>query len=212
MIIEGHGHELILGDCLDEFEKITKPVVIITDPPYGVEFRNEEWDKSIPPWYKPAKNLDVKLIAFTTAPTTMWDYPRPDWVCAWHRIAAASRSNEKGKFNHWTPILFYNFDGKPRLPNPDFYETAFGKTVNENKGWKIEHKSPKPLELMMWMVNNMTFPGETVLDPFMGSGTTGVACVRLGNRNFIGIEKKKDHYEEAVNRMMKETSQGVFVL
>jgi len=186
--------DLYLGDCLEILSTLADNSVdaVITDPPYGLNYRNNGWDSDIPEWLDKAR-LASNLVAFTTAPTTQWDYPRPDWVCCWNRHAAASRSSNGG-FNHWSPILFY---GDRKIP-VDVYETMFGKTVNENMG--IDHPSPKPLELYIWLIDNLTYPGDTILDPFMGSGTTGVACVQTG-RNFIGIEIEPKYFEIAEARI-----------
>jgi site-specific DNA-methyltransferase (adenine-specific) len=63
-----------------------------------------------------------------------------------------------------------------------------------------KHPSEKPVELLQIMIGNSTNEGDTVIDPFMGSGTTGVACVNT-NRNFIGIEKDPQYFEIAKNRI-----------
>ena len=63
-----------------------------------------------------------------------------------------------------------------------------------------EHPTQKPLEVMEWLVTGLTPPGATVLDPFMGSGTTGVACVQTG-RNFIGCEIDAGYFEIAQRRI-----------
>jgi site-specific DNA-methyltransferase (adenine-specific) len=62
------------------------------------------------------------------------------------------------------------------------------------------HPAQKPLKLVMDWVSKFTDEGETVLDPFMGSGTTGVACVKLG-RKFIGVEKRRDYFDLACRRI-----------
>lgn len=185
---------LYLGDCLEVMAELETNSVdaVITDPPYGLHYRDNEWDRDIPAWIDIARKLS-EVVLFTTAPTTQWDYPRPDWVCDWHRRAAASRS-VSGGFNHWSPILVY---GNVKFP-VDYYETAFGKTINENRG--IEHPSPKPVELYKWMIKNSTDEGATILDPFMGSGTTLVAAVQLG-RKAIGIEIDETYYEIAKKRI-----------
>jgi DNA modification methylase len=71
-----------------------------------------------------------------------------------------------------------------------------------------EHPTQKPLSLMKWCVDKFTDPGNTILDPFMGSGTTGVACVQLG-RNFIGIEKEPKYFEIASRRIEQAQQQMV---
>jgi len=65
------------------------------------------------------------------------------------------------------------------------------------------HNTQKPLELMEWLVKTYTNEGDTVLDPFMGSGTTGVACKKL-KRNFIGVEINEGFYNIAKERIEKE--------
>lgn len=67
-------------------------------------------------------------------------------------------------------------------------------------GTEAFHPTTKPLPLMLAMVTDFTEPGDIVLDPFAGSGTTGVACIRLG-RQFIGIEKDPAYFEIACRRL-----------
>lgn len=62
------------------------------------------------------------------------------------------------------------------------------------------HPTQKPLELIEWLINTFTNENETVLDNCMGSGTTGVACIKI-NRNFIGIEKDKKYFEISKKRI-----------
>jgi len=62
------------------------------------------------------------------------------------------------------------------------------------------HPTQKPLALMEWLVKSYTNEEDTVIDPFMGSGTTGVACA-MHNRRFIGIEQNEEYFETAVKRI-----------
>jgi site-specific DNA-methyltransferase (adenine-specific) len=64
------------------------------------------------------------------------------------------------------------------------------------------HKSQKPIQLMRELVEKFTKPNDVVFDPFMGSGSTGVACVELGRR-FIGIEKNQEYFNIAQRRIEK---------
>lgn len=73
-----------------------------------------------------------------------------------------------------------------------------------------QHPNEKPVEMVAHFINNHTYPGDTVLDPFMGSGTTGVAAVRMG-RKFIGIELDPDHFETAVRRITKAQESDMFI-
>ncbi|MFG6542645.1 DNA-methyltransferase [Sulfitobacter sp. M22298] len=186
--------ELIHGDCLEEMKKIPNRSIdaIVTDPPYGLAFRGEDWDGKIPKWIEEARRI-AKFVVFTTAPTTLWDYPRPDWVGCWYREASNSRSQLKGGFNHWSPIVFY---GKRKF----WVDSKKLHAIQHAYPKGFPHPSPKPIALIEWLVENSADEGATILDPFMGSGTTGVACKNL-NRNFIGIELDKDYFEIAKQRI-----------
>ena len=70
------------------------------------------------------------------------------------------------------------------------------------------HPNEKPIALMIKLIKLGTKPGDLVLDPFMGSGTTGVACIQTG-RNFIGIEKDEGYFKIAEKRINDAKSQGI---
>jgi site-specific DNA-methyltransferase (adenine-specific) len=185
------------GDCTELLGEIDMADLFLTDPPYGVGFRGHGWDAEIPQ-VAPTLPERIPRGAIVTAPTTMWDYPRPDWVCAWTRSGATSRT-KLGTFNHWSPILVYG----GRAPNPDLLQLpGSGYASGENS-----HPSPKPRRLMEWLVVGMSDEGETILDPFMGSGTTLRAAKDLG-RKAIGIEIEERYCEIAAKRM----EQGVLPL
>ena len=86
----------------------------------------------------------------------------------------------------------------------DYVETSV-TPLNERKFGK--HPTAKPVKLMNHFVRLLSNEGETVLDPFMGSGTTGVSCCELG-RNFIGIEKDDKYFEIAKNRIEEVKRNG----
>jgi site-specific DNA-methyltransferase (adenine-specific) len=80
-------------------------------------------------------------------------------------------------------------------------------THNKNSGGKHEHETQKPVPLMRELVALFSDPAETILDPFMGSGTTGVACAQLG-RKFIGIEIEPKYFDIARKRIEAAYAQG----
>lgn len=191
-------YRLHLGDCL-EFMRTLEPGsvdAVVTDPPYGVDFRGNAWDAFIPLWIAEARRI-APIVIFTTAPTTLWDYPRPDWVSCWYRTAAQSR-NVSGGFNHWTPILVY---GKVKFPVDTFYTNGM-TTAHDNRG--INHPCPKDVKMYKWLVENSG--ATTIFDPFMGSGTTGVACMMTG-RNFIGCEIDPAYFAIAERRIRDAAQQ-----
>lgn len=73
------------------------------------------------------------------------------------------------------------------------------------------HPTQKPVAVMAWCMDAAKVPeGATVLDPYMGSGTTGIACLRTG-RNFIGVEKDPKHFKTACARLERECNQGALL-
>ena len=181
---------IICGDCLEVMSGWPDGcVACVTDPPYGVGFRDEEWDGEIPfIASKLPQMYDICMII--TAPTTMWDYPRPDLVLCWTRSGSTSRT-KSGTFNHWTPILLYGDNG----PNPDLLKLPGYGSPNGGIG----HPSPKPLALMEWLINSISAE-YIILDPFCGSGTTCVAAKMLGRR-YIGIDISPEYCQIAEERL-----------
>lgn len=82
-------------------------------------------------------------------------------------------------------------------------------THNTCKVDRPDHPCPKPIPLMLQLVRQFSDEEETVLDAFMGSGTTGIACIRTG-RKFIGVEKSLEHFATAVDRIKRELQQQTF--
>lgn len=192
---QSDGVTLYHGDCR-EIMHTMKPDVVLTDPPYGVGFRGEPWDQSIPQWWLPMALSVSKLVAFTTAPLTIYDYPKADWIGCWVRQAATSRTVH-GAFNHWSPILVY---GKPIWK----CDTVSLHAIANRSLDAGEHPSPKPYRLAKWMTCSLSKPGDVVLDPFSGSGTFLVEA-RAEGRVAIGIEIEERYCEIAAKRL----SQGV---
>jgi len=79
------------------------------------------------------------------------------------------------------------------------------------KGQEERHGHPtqKPVEVMKWCIGHLPEPNNIILDPFMGSGTTGVAAVQMGRR-FIGIEREERYFEIACKRIEDAQRQGDF--
>jgi DNA modification methylase len=85
-------------------------------------------------------------------------------------------------------------------------------SISATNGERVGHPTQKPVRLMQWCMDQARIPeGATVLDPFMGSGTTAVACHRTG-RKFIGIEKDARYFEIARKRLENELRQGLLPL
>ena len=189
MKVEIGNATMYLGDCMDILPTLDKVDAVITDPPYGM--KKGDWDNEIPNWL-PLVN-EIPTAAFCGV-IGMRDYPIPDWVGAWVRIASCQRNGRLQGFNNWEPILFFNIK---KLSN----DVISCPNIHENTG----HPTTKPLPLMFTLIDRM--PSGTILDPFMGSGTTGVAAIQLG-RKFIGIEREPKYFEIACKRIEQAVAQG----
>lgn len=87
------------------------------------------------------------------------------------------------------------------------YAECQGIGLNRIKKVRNDHPTVKPVELMRWLCRLVTPPGGTVLDPFLGSGTTGVACVKEGF-HLVGMENDKHYFEIARRRIEAAGRQG----
>jgi site-specific DNA-methyltransferase (adenine-specific) len=179
------------GDCR---EWMPAADVVVTDPPYGLGFRDQAWDEAVPDWLGLARQR-APLVMFTAPPVEAWEYPKPTWVLCWARPASNARSLAGG-FNHWSPVLVY---GQAKFPVDLISLHAI---ANATERW-VEHPSPKPVALLRWLIANGSVEGDVVLDPFMGSGSTLVAAKSLGRRA-IGIEIEEKYCEIAAQRCSQE--------
>ena len=172
---------------------------VITDPPYGVGLDyggfvdSVEYVQSIiPPLIEMSNRIaDVLLFPSGQYEIEKWifqNYP-PRWRICWYK-GAQSTASVIG-FSDWEMIFvygnnIYNFA----------HDYFFAKTAPADNG----HPCPKSVAWARWLVEKFTNPGDTVIDPFMGSGTTGVACMELG-RKFIGIDQSEKFCKIAENRI-----------
>jgi site-specific DNA-methyltransferase (adenine-specific) len=184
------------GDCRDVLPGLTA-VALFTDPPYGAD--KAEWDATFPREWMDLVPPSVAVAAITPGqrnvvgmPATMGDL-RYRWTLA-AVIANATVRGDLG-FGNWIPVLLYARDGVS-LYGPRQDTKAFAI-----RGQMPDHPSPKPLAVMRWVLD--CIPGDVILDPFMGSGTTLRAAKDLGRRG-IGIEIEERYCEIAARRCSQE--------
>ena len=199
---------LYLGDCLEVLPTLCKVDAVVMDPPYGngtdygelYTDTEEEVVKVISqvvPWA--IENADRCLI--TSGNQCQHLYPRPRWTLAW--VTPARVGSGPWGFSCWQPILAYGScpylaSGKGRR-----HDIIMHTEGSEKNG----HPCPKPIKFMIKLVQRASLRGHTVLDPFMGSGTTGVACAMEG-RKFIGIEIEKEYFDMSCKRIEDAYLQG----
>jgi site-specific DNA-methyltransferase (adenine-specific) len=206
---------LYLGDANDLIPTIDADRVVC-DPPYGVGLGEVVNGQSIAkdqkayggfsdtPEYIKDNIIPIfdkcigkyKSVAATTGNRNMWLYPKPDDFGVWYNPAGTSR----GKWGYnlvVTPILYWGKD--PRAGKGSTASSCWGKSDSVADVKKF-HPCPKPLLFMKWFVEKCSLEGETVLDPFMGSGTTALACITQG-RKFTGIEIDADYFDLSCRRI-----------
>ena len=198
---------LYLGDCLDIMPALDNIDAVITDPPYGIgeargknksrgklaiakDYGNDSWDDQ--PAIKEIeliRTMDVQQIIFGG---NYYDLPPTSCWLVW------DKDNGRNDFADcelaWTNL--------PRAVRR--YKFMWNGMLRANREQRGDHPTQKPIEVMKWLVG---FTEGLVCDPMMGSGTTGVACVRLG-RDFIGIEKEPKYFDIACERIAQAQKQG----
>lgn len=207
---------LYLGDCRDVLPSLGGIDRVITDAPYGVAggwgsglrkstSRTAKSDyqaafDDTPEYIKTAVAPAIatcislaKSVAVTTGVKNAWLYPPPRHIGTF-QYAGSTVMSAWGPML-WQPILFYGDDPHQGRLRPDSRRNC--NDVDRD----TDHPCPKPLKQWQWLVERASLNGDTVLDPFMGSGTTGVACHLLGDRDFIGIELDPKHFDIACKRI-----------
>lgn len=180
---------LYLGDCRDILPTLSKVDAVVTDPPYGIGIASnpvrqmherKDWDAATP-----EADLIQRLLAISDH-QIIWggnyfDLPPSQCFLVWDKLQPENFSLAMCE-QAWTNLK------KPAK-----------KFTHSVQGYAKVHPTQKPDALMEWCLLHLPTAG-AVLDPFMGSGTTGVACARLGRR-FIGIEMDADYFAHACRRI-----------
>lgn len=206
---------LILGDCRDVLPTLGKVDAVVTDPPYGIAFPYEGYDDTLDNLqeliasFVPTCRLLASRVIITPGVSNVQIYPVADWIGAWTWETTATFG--KLGFSQWQPILYYGrdldgFGSVNGVLKSDRIHFAGGSAKIDNAAGGI-HTCPKPLGFVKRLLSRFTNETNYVLDPFMGSGTTGVAAVQMG-RKFIGIEREPKYFDIACKRIEDAQRQG----
>jgi len=182
--------KLYCGDCREILPELGAVDLVLTDPPY--EATEEKWDALDTEWLTLARQCSG-LVLFTPGIWNIWKYPKADWVLCWVK-QGSTRRNATGGFNHWEPILQY---GKCKW----MVDTKILPDCANHTAEAGSHPCPKPLGLFRWIVGGTK--AKRILDPFAGSGTTGVAA-KLAGRRAILIEIEERYCKIAANRLRQK--------
>jgi len=195
---------LYRGDCREVLPTLPKVDAVITDPPYGLatgkkkcggskslEWAEQEWDTTID-----QAGIDLAIQKgkvcvvwggnyYTLPPSRCWlswDKCQPEeWYSTAHFELAWTNMDKNARTFRLSQVQAYSTMGK-------------------------EHPSQKPLALMIWCITHAGNP-ETIIDPYMGSGTTGVAAMSL-QKTFYGIEREPKYFDIACRRIEDAQRQG----
>lgn len=191
---------LYLGDCRDILPTLGPVDAVVTDPPYGIDYGraggfssshrwgrwrgNVAWDQE-----RPAREI-FDLMRACSSNQIIWggnyftDYlpPTMQWL-VW----------DKGQRDFSLADCEFAWSSQQKAARIITY--ARGKAVWDGK----EHPTQKPVEVMVWCLGFLA-KAKSILDPFMGSGTTGVACIHA-DRAFIGIEREPSYFDIACRRI-----------
>lgn len=190
---------LYLGDCLEVLPTLGKVDAVVTDPPYGLgrKMQGGTWgakDGDITgflKWDLDAKQEWIDAILSLNVPTVIWGgnyFAVPAARCwlLWSKINAVPTMAD-------AEMAWTNLDRPAKRFDAPVGRVEFG------------HPTSKPLPLMQWCLSFVP-KARTILDPFTGSGTTAVACIKAG-KSFVGIELDEAYFDGACERIRKAYDQ-----
>lgn len=222
--------DLLKGDCLELMKDIPNDSVdlVITDPPYKMTKRG----KSCRPNWMP-NNMGDNVFNYELPDPNIWisecyrilkngthfyTFCNTNDICDYLQIAKQVgfklhniliMKKDTGMPNRWylknTELILFFRKGQAKPINDLTSRDWFEVKMPTKKNCKT-HITQKPFDLIRKLVTNSSNENDIVLDPFMGSGTTGVACIHT-NRNFIGIEIDEKYFDIAKKRIEEAKQQ-----
>jgi DNA modification methylase len=204
--IIGNCH-LYLGDCREILPSLPKVDLVLTDPPYGIgasagtgkygrlKIEREgdlNWDSEVPE----RELIDLSVAAGNRAIVFGGNYfnlPPSRNFLVWDKGAGF-----KGRDFAECEMAWCSWDANARV-------LTYDPLANGDYKFK-EHPTQKPVRVMEWCISHAK-NSTTVADPFMGSGTTGVACANMG-KTFYGIEREPKYFDIACKRIEAAYAQG----
>lgn len=218
---------LIQGDCIVELQKLiednVKVDLIVTDPPYMINYKSDvrqRYSEEIHDFNTPILNDDNDDLIIEVLPllykilkddgalymfcnSTRIDFFKSEIqkIFNYRNILVWIKNNWSmgdipTTYGKQTEFIVYAMKGRHILRNGRDTDVLFYDRVSGNKQF---HQNQKPVPLLEFLISKSSDKGDTVLDAFMGSGSTGVACLQM-DRDFIGIELDRKYYEISKKR------------
>jgi site-specific DNA-methyltransferase (adenine-specific)/modification methylase len=199
---------LYRADCREVLPLLPKVDAVVTDPPYGIALRTDYAARNCSrltkannyaPIHEDATPFEPSVLLGRAKVTVLFGanyfadkLDAADQWFVWDKRMGIAENDMSDAELAWVA-------GTGRIGTRVFRHLWNGMLKDSEKSQRRAHPTQKPIALMEWVINEVGDPG-TILDPFMGSGTTGVACVKLG-RKFIGIEIDPGYFETACKRI-----------
>lgn len=211
--MSGLQNTVIHGDCINVMAAMPAASVefVLTDPPYLASYRSRD-NKSIlndsdDAWLRPAFAEIHRLLKNDSFALSFYGWPKVDlFFAAWkragfriggHIVFRKRYASKKAFLEYRHEAAYLLVKGNPAFPAkplPDVMDWVYsGNTL---------HPTQKSVHILKPLIETFTGPGQTVLDPFAGSGSTCVAASRAG-RHYIGIELDPAHHATATSRLAK---------
>jgi site-specific DNA-methyltransferase (adenine-specific)/modification methylase len=211
---------LYLGDCREIAPGLERPAAVISDPPYGIAF---QWANKL----RVGSNLAGSAknqpkwdnIVGDDAPFEVWPWLDYDRVILWGAnnfsnvpparcwLVWDKRRDQSPDHHGDAELAWSNIDGVIRVHRQVWRGLVREGEENPAIQRKV-HPTQKPVALMRWCIEQAKVPpGGTILDPYMGSGSTGVAAMQM-RHPFIGIEIEPRYFDVACRRIEEAQRQG----
>lgn len=209
---------LYLADCMDVLPTLDKVDAVITDPPYGIGA-----DKSMHNQSGNVVGYGHRRVAKKTYDKTDWDSKPPSLELlnlliniSKYQIIFGGNYFELPPTKCW--LIWDKMNDGNNFADGEMAWTNLNKPLRikrhlwngfarEGNEKRFNHPTQKPLNIMNWCISQIPTDAETILDSFMGSGTTGVAAIQMG-RKFIGIEREESYFNIACKRIEQATKQS----
>ena len=198
-------NRIILGNCLDTLVRLPDKSIdlLCTDPPYGIgiskrgqigagrPFTPKKWDSSAPPkaYFDEMRRVSKAQIIWGGNYFANMLPASRCWL-VWWKNDGLPRHTFADCEMAWTSVD----------KNAQVFNSRWRGFVRDSKEPRVGHPTQKALEVMKWCIGSFSKPGDTILDPFLGSGTTAVAAKILG-RHYIGIEQDEEYVAIARERL-----------
>ena len=213
---------LYLGDCRDILPTLGKVDAVVTDPPYGIDALKDMTRQSGQVFGYGSRRVAKRVYERTEWDVTTVSDELIDLVLAAGQWCVLFGGNYYALPPSKCWLVWDKDNGTNKFADCELAWTNLPKAVRRIKHlWsgfareggehRFDHPTQKPLEVMKWSIGHLPEPNQTILDPFMGSGTTGVAAVQMG-RKFIGIEREPKYFDIACRRIEEAQRQGDFFI